>query len=220
VAEKTPAVIVQTDGPYVVTGPVPLRDRRPVVSEHGEPLTWRSEPASEQRPVYALCRCGESSRKPYCDGTHAKIGFDGTETAPADSFRERCADLGGTGIQVSDDRSICVHAGFCGNRVTNVWKMTRDTDDSVVRAQVMAMVERCPSGALSYTVDGVEVEPALPMEIAVVADGPLWITGGIPVQRADGESFETRNRVTLCRCGHSSNKPLCDGSHNEVGFEG
>ena len=219
-ADKTPAVIVQTDGPYVVTGPVPLRDRRPVVSEHGEPLTWRSEPASEQRPVYALCRCGESSRKPYCDGTHAKIGFDGTETAPADSFRERCADLGGTGIQVSDDRSICVHAGFCGNRVTNVWKMTRDTDDSVVRAQVMAMVERCPSGALSYTVDGAEVEPALPMEIAVIADGPLWITGGIPVQRADGESFETRNRVTLCRCGHSSNKPLCDGSHNEVGFEG
>ena len=219
-AEKTPAVIVQTDGPYVVTGPVPLRDRRPVVSEHGEPLTWRSEPASEQRPVYALCRCGESSRKPYCDGTHAKIGFDGTETAPADSFRERCADLGGTGIQVSDDRSICVHAGFCGNRVTNVWKMTRDTDDSVVRAQVMAMVERCPSGALSYTVDGAEVEPALPMEIAVIADGPLWITGGIPVQRADGETFETRNRVTLCRCGHSSNKPLCDGSHKEVGFEG
>ena len=219
-ADKTPAVIVQTDGPYVVTGPVPLRDRRPVVSEHGEPLTWQSEPASEQRPVYALCRCGESSRKPYCDGTHAKIGFDGTETAPADSFRERCADLGGTGIQVSDDRSICVHAGFCGNRVTNVWKMTRDTDDSVVRAQVMAMVERCPSGALSYTVDGAEVEPALPMEIAVIADGPLWITGGIPVQRADGESFETRNRVTLCRCGHSSNKPLCDGSHNEVGFEG
>lgn len=219
-AQQTPAVIVRNDGPYVVTGAVPLRDRHPVVSEHGEPLTWRSEEASEQRAVYALCRCGESSRKPYCDGTHAKVGFDGTETAPTDSFRERCADLGGIGIEVSDDRSICVHAGFCGNRVTNVWKMTRETDDSVVRAQVMAMVERCPSGALSYSVDGAEVEPALPMEVAVVADGPLWITGGIPVQRADGESFETRNRVTLCRCGHSSNKPLCDGSHKEVGFKG
>ena len=218
--EQTPAVIVQTDGPYVVTGSVPLRDTRPVMSEHGEPLTWQSEAASEQRPVYALCRCGESSRKPYCDVTHTEIGFDGTEAAPTDSFRERCADLGGTGIQVSDDRSICVHAGFCGNRVTNVWKMTRETDDSVVRAQVMAMVERCPSGALSYTVDGAEVEPALPMEIAVIADGPLWLTGGIPVQRADGESFETRNRVTLCRCGHSANKPLCDGSHKQVGFTG
>lgn len=218
--QQAPTVIVKSDGPYVVTGAVPLRHRRPVVSEHGEPLTWQSDEASEQRPVYALCRCGESARKPYCDGTHAKTGFDGTESAPTDSFRERCADLGGSGITVSDDRSVCVHAGFCGNRLSNVWKMTRETDDSVVRAQVMAMVERCPSGALTYTVDGVEVEPVLPVEVAVVADGPLWVTGGIPVQRSDGEPFETRNRVTLCRCGHSSNKPLCDGSHDKVGFKG
>ena len=219
-AEQPVTVTVRPDGPYIVSGSVPLRVRRPVTSEHGESLTWQSDEVSEQKGIYALCRCGESSRKPYCDGTHAKVGFDGTETAPTDSFRERCADLGGVGIQVSDDRSICVHAGFCGNRISNVWKMTRETDDSVVRAQVMAMVERCPSGALSYAVDGAEIEPALPVEISVITDGPLWLTGGIAVERADGEPSETRNRVTLCRCGHSSNKPLCDGSHKEVGFRG
>jgi len=190
------------------------------MSEHGEPLTWRSEEVSDQKPVYALCRCGESARKPYCDGAHGRVGFDGTETAPTDSFRERCAELGGTGIEVSDDRSICVHAGFCGNRISNIWRMTPKTDDSVVRSQVMAMIERCPSGALSYTVDGAEIEPALPVEISVITDGPLWLTGGIRVERSDGEPFEARNRVTLCRCGHSARKPLCDGSHKEAGFTG
>ena len=219
-AEQPVTVSVRPDGPYIVSGSAPLRVRSAVVSEHGEPLTWRSEEVTEQNPVYALCRCGESSRKPYCDGTHGKVGFDGTETAPADSFQERCADLGGTGIEVFDDRSICVHAGFCGNRISNVWKMTPGTDDSVVRSQVMAMIERCPSGALSYTVDGAEIEPALPVEISVITDGPLWLTGGIRVERSDGEPFEVRNRVTLCRCGHSARKPLCDGSHKKVGFTG
>jgi CDGSH-type Zn-finger protein len=43
--------------------------------------------------------------------------------------------------------------------------------------------------------------------------GSLWVTGNIPVERADGQPFETRNRVTLCGCGRSKIKPLCDGTH-------
>ena len=121
---------------------------------------------------------------------------------------------------MSDDRGICVHAGFCGNRVSDVWEMAAKTGDTVVRGQVMAMIERCPSGALAYAVAGTGIEPALPVEISVIPDGPLWLTGGIPVQRADGEPLETRNRMTLCRCGHSANKPLCDGTHKEAGFTG
>ena len=211
---------VRPNGPYVVSGAVPLRLRRPIMSEHGEPLAWRAEEVSDRGPAYALCRCGESSRKPYCDGSHAEADFDGTEAAPTDTFEQRCTNLGGVGIEVSDDRAICVHAGFCGNRVSNIWKMAAETGDTVVRGQVMAMIERCPSGALTYTVDGELVEPALPVEIAVIPDGPLWLTGGIPVDRSDGEPFETRNRVTLCRCGYSAAKPLCDGSHKEAGFIG
>ena len=170
--------------------------------------------------AYALCRCGGSANKPYCDGTHADNGFDGTETAPTDTYAERSSDLGGTGIRIADDRGICVHAGFCGNEVTNVWKMAEKTGDTQVRAQAMAMIEKCPSGALVFEVDGDEIEPDLPAEISTVTDGPLWVTGAIPVERADGEAFEARNRVTLCRCGHSENKPLCDGAHKEAGFTG
>lgn len=219
-AVAQPHVKVQPNGPYVVTGSVPLRVKEPVVSEHGEPLTWQTNDVTDDGVAYALCRCGGSSNKPYCDGTHASNDFDGTETASTDEYGQRRTAYPGTGIDVYDDRGICVHAGFCGNKASNVWKMAEKTGDTQVRAQVMAMVERCPSGALTYEVGGSVIEPDLPTEIAIIPDGPIWLSGGIPVERSDGESVETRNRVTLCRCGHSANKPLCDGSHQEAGFKG
>ena len=214
------SVEVKPDGPYVVSGSVPLRTKEPVVSEHGEPLTWRTGPVIDDGAAYALCRCGGSANKPFCDGTHAGNGFDGTETASTDDYEKRRKSLGGQGLEISDDRGICSHAGFCGNQVTNIWKMAEQTGDTQIRAQAMAMVERCPSGALSYAIDSQDIEPDLPQEISVIRDGPLWLSGNIAVTRADGQPIQTRNRVTLCRCGQSGTKPLCDGTHNEVGFTG
>ncbi len=219
-AEQTPNVKVRANGPYVVSGSVPLRVREPIMSEHGEPLTWRTNKVTDRGAAYTLCRCGRSANKPYCDGSHTAVLFDGTEAAPTDAYEQRRTSYPGTGIEVFDDRELCVHAGFCGNQVTNVWKMADKTDDTVVRSQIMAMIERCPSGALTYDVEGDTVEPDLPVEVAVIPNGPLWATGGIPVERSDGESLEVRNRVVLCRCGQSANKPLCDGSHKEAGFVG
>ena len=215
-----PQITTAENGPYLVAGDVPLSRREPIMSEHGEPLTWKTTDTIETKDRYALCRCGLSDNKPFCDGTHAREGFDGTESAPVDTFDDRRKQYAGTGIDVYDDRGTCVHAGFCGNQVSTVWKMSGKTDDTIVRAQVMAMIERGPSGALTFEVDGEVIEPDLPVEVAVVADGPLWVTGGITVDRADGEPMETRARVTLCRCGASATKPLCDGSHQEVGFTG
>lgn len=212
------------NGPFVVEAEVPLRRKGIVASEHGESLTWETGEVLETDGVYALCRCGGSGSKPFCDGTHSRNDFDGTDAeSSASTYRERATDLGGTKITVSDDRSICTHAGFCGNRVSNVWKMVSDIDDdTVVRAQVMAMVEKCPSGALSYRVEGSDepLEQELAPGIAVVPDGPLWVHGGVSVDRADGTRLEHRTRVTLCRCGQSSNKPYCDGTHSDIGFEG
>lgn len=211
---------VVENGPYVVSGGVRVTRKAPVMSEHGEPLTWKTGESSDTEDRYVLCRCGQSSNKPYCDRTHATIEWDGADNAPDGAYSERAKSLGGGGIEIFDDRPTCVHAGFCGNQVTNIWKMAADTGDSRIRAQAMAMVERCPSGALTYEVDGDQIEPDLPTEIAAIPDGPLWVSGGISIERADGTALETRNRVTLCRCGHSASKPLCDGSHNEAGFTG
>jgi CDGSH-type Zn-finger protein len=195
-----------------------------VVSEYGEPLTWQKEGTIPTEGTYGLCRCGLSKEKPFCDDTHFDAGFDGTETADSAPTADRQVVIaGGKRIVVRRDYSLCMEAGFCGNRHTNVEEMTPQTGDPQVRAQVMAMIERCPSGSFVYALEegGADIEPDLPQQIAVVTEitsegaieGPLWVTGGIHVVRADGQPFETRNRVVLCNCGKSKNKPLCDGTH-------
>ncbi len=215
------SITVAAGGPYIVRGGVPITAKTPIVSEHGEPLTWKTASSEDDpKPTAALCRCGQSANKPYCDGTHAAVEWDDADNAPDGTYADRAKHYGGDGMEVLDDRPICVHAGFCGNKVTNVWKMAVKTNDTRIRAEAMAMIERCPSGALSYTVDGEMIEPDLPAGVAVIPDGPLWVSGGLEVTRADGTVLETRNRVTLCRCGQSGSKPLCDGSHKEAGFTG
>ncbi|MGD8624882.1 MAG: CDGSH iron-sulfur domain-containing protein [Anaerolineae bacterium] len=228
-AKNEQKIVVRKDGPYEVHGNVPLVRKVPVVSEHGEPLTWQRGEEIEAGEVYELCRCGQSNDKPFCDNRHRKVGFDGTETADPGLTADRQVTYeGGQGIVVKRDYALCMSAGFCGNRRTNIKAMTPQTGDTQVRAQVMAMAERCPSGSYTYalTPDGEDVEPDLPRQVAVVTEmssegpitGPLWVTGGIPVERADGQPLETRNRVTLCRCGESQSKPLCDGRHRTLGI--
>jgi CDGSH-type Zn-finger protein len=206
----------------MLLGGVPVRRRREVMSEHGEPLAWQTTVEVGSGPVVALCRCGGSTNKPFCDGTHRRIGFEGTEAEPRAPYDTEAATYTTPTLTMRDDRGLCVHAGFCGNRVTNVWKMMKASavDDSIVRAQVIDMIEKCPSGALSVRLPGDEadLEPDLPVAVAVVDDGPLFITGRLPVIRSDGERLEVRNRMTLCRCGQSGHKPLCDGSHKAAGF--
>jgi CDGSH-type Zn-finger protein len=219
-------IVIRKDGPYVVQGDILLVRKAQVVSEYGEPLTWKKEETIETHERYELCRCGQSEKKPFCDGTHALTEFDGAETADTGLTADRRATKAGTRIVVGSDFSLCSSSGFCGNRMGGIPKMLLKTADTQVRAQVMAMVERCPSGSYTYSVEAGEpdVEPDLPRQIAVTTEmtaegpiaGPLWVTGSIPIERSDGQHMETRNRVTLCCCGSSKNKPLCDGTHREL----
>lgn len=217
-------IVVQCDGPYRVEGDIPLVRKVQVVSEHGEPLTWKKEETIATDGTYILCRCGQSTEMPFCSGAHNDVFFDGTETADTRSIAERQQIVeGGTHIVVKRDSSLCMESGFCANRLTNVDQLTPQTGESGVRAQVMAMIERCPSGSYTYAIepDQADIEPDLPQQIAVTVEitdqgpinGPLWVTGNIPIERSDGQPFETRNRVTLCCCGKSKIKPLCDGAH-------
>ena len=219
-ANEPQKITVRPDGPYIVRGGIPLTRKKQVMSEHGEPLDWQKESDLSSDSVYRLCRCGQSSNKPFCDGTHTKIEFDGTESADIGPISARRNTFESPKISIEDDHSLCMHSGFCGNRITNIWKMRKDSNDGQVLAQIIAMIEKCPSGTLAYTLEpgGEIIEPDLPKEVAVIPDGPLWITGGIPVERSDLQPIETRNRVTLCRCGASAKKPLCDGSHKDIGF--
>jgi len=211
-------ITVSENGPYLVTGALPLERRRIVESTDGEPLAWRTTSKLDTKDRYALCRCGGSENKPFCDGTHAREGFEAADADPG-PYAEGAKELGGKGgLTVHDNRSICEHAGFCGNQVTNVWNAVKETDEATTRTMVIGMIEHCPSGALTYELDGEASEPLLPTAIGVVDDGPIWVTGNVPIKLADGTELELRNRVTLCRCGASESKPLCDGSHAGAGF--
>ncbi len=210
---------VERNGPYHVADGIPLGRARKVSNDAGDFVDWDVYEKLDTEGPVKLCRCGESATKPFCDDTHLTNGFDGTESAQTDAYRGRSEALGGTEVAIRDDRGVCAHAAFCSNRLTNVWDAAPQIDDDqALRQQIIEMIERCPSGALTYEVKGEPTEREKPPEIRIQKDGPYMLRGGINVRRSDGQPIEIRYRMCLCRCGHSKNKPLCDGSHAEVGF--
>jgi CDGSH-type Zn-finger protein len=218
-------ITVTRNGPYLVRGGASLQMQTIGTDAEGASREWIAGRAFETRPTYLLCRCGHSSTKPFCDGTHAKIGFEGTETATRAPYDEQAKIYDGPDLELEDAEALCAFARFCDNDGT-IWRGIAASDDPTVRQQVVDAESRCPSGRLVLREkrSGEKLEPALEASIGVVEDpskqcsGPLWVRGGIRVESADGEAYEVRNRVTLCRCGESSNKPFCDGAHAEIGF--
>lgn len=215
-----PLITVTDAGPYRVEGRLPLVRTAITSTEYGEPVEWEEGPEFERLEAYELCRCGQSSRKPYCDRTHERIDFDGTETADRGPSEARRAVLEGDGLTVTDDVTLCSSAGFCTNRSTNVWRMVAEASDPEVRRRIAEMVSRCPSGRLQYSLpnDPEPVELELTPSVGVEPDGPYRVMGRVRIVSDDGTEWEVRNRTTLCRCGASSNKPFCDGTHKRIRF--
>lgn len=218
-------ITISKNGPYEVIGELPLVRKSQVVSEFGEPLTWHKEFSLETDPeAYYLCRCGNTQNPPFCDSSHRRVGFDGTETVPTRSTFERRFEFpDGTHIIVRKDPTLCMESGFCGFLNSPIKAMVPETGNTQTRSLVIAMVERCPSGSLTYSIPPIEtdIEPDLPVQVADTTEitdkgpimGPLWVTGNVVIEQSNGSILETRNRVTLCNCGRSENKPLCDGTH-------
>jgi CDGSH-type Zn-finger protein len=211
------------DGPYTVFGGIPLDEQIMVPDAEGQSMAWftgKEIPVSEE---YDLCRCGRSKTKPFCDGTHGEIFFDGTETASRKSFIEQIEPkTTGPELILSDVVALCASARFC-DRAGGVWDNTRASNDPEARKIAIQEVWDCPAGRLVlHNKSGQLVEPEFEPSISLVLDpvvpapGPLWVRGGIPIEAADGTLYEIRNRVTLCRCGLSANKPFCDGKHENV----
>ena len=217
-------ITVGENGPYYVEGGVPLVRAEIVVNGDGEAVGWRETGRIDAGEVYALCRCGQSADEPFCDNTHLGIGFDGTETAGHFSFAEVSVDIAGPGLVLHDARRLCAEARFC-DRAGGLWNLVGQCDDPEVRALAIEEAELCPSGRyVACDEDGVPMEPPLEPSIVLVEDpqlgvsGPIWVRGGIEIVDSAGVPYEVRNRVTLCRCGHSANKPFCNGEHIAAEF--
>ncbi len=214
-----PRIKVTRDGPYLISGGVPMAEQKICVDDDDECHGWQEGHDFPVQEGCALCRCGHSQRKPYCDGTHAKIKFDGTEEAGNRPYLEQAKEFNGPDLRLTDAEEFCVEARFC-HRAGGAWKLTDQSADPAARQTAVEESCDCPSGRLlAWEKDGRAIEPDFEPSIGLVEDtqaqkmGPIWVRGGIPVESSDGKTYETRNRVTLCRCGRSSNKPFCDGSH-------
>lgn len=218
-------VEVSRNGPYLVSGGVPLARQTIGTDREGGSHDWQEGEAFAAQDSYALCRCGHSGNKPFCDGTHKKIGFDGTEVASREPYRVQAQVMDGPALALTDVESLCAFARFCDPN-GQVWNQVGHSDEARVRTLFIRQVNDCPSGRLVAwdRSTGKPIEHALPKSIGVVEDpaegvsGPLWLRGGIALIAADGFAYEVRNRVTLCRCGASANKPFCDGAHAKIKF--
>jgi len=210
---RKPKVTPLPDGPLQYENPL-CPDQGKIFDSEGAEIT--------SGPEAALCRCGASKNKPFCDGTHAKIGFSGKREF--DVSKDKRRDYVGEKITVHDNRCVCSHAAFCYTGLPEVFRVEGRPwidPDAASPEETAAIIEKCPSGALSYTIDGVEHKdldrkPA----ITVSKGGPYCVVGGIEVDcdepRAQGVSKE---HCTLCRCGASKNKPFCDGTHYDIDFD-
>lgn len=168
--------------------------------------------------VVALCRCGASKKKPFCDGSHARIKFSAAreKSGPLDGEKK----YSGKEITIYDNRAICSHAAECVGKLPQVFRQTERpwvNPDGAARAEIIALIERCPSGALHYAVDG-ERKP-LPRRspgITIEPGGPYYVSG---LCLAGDLQPPDPSRFALCRCGASKNKPFCDGAHHDVEFD-
>jgi CDGSH-type Zn-finger protein len=215
-------ITITAAGPYIVSGDVPLDQAFIEPDEEGNSKEWSKGRTYDTGggPVYALCRCGHSQHKPFCDGSHAKAGWDRPETASRAPYLEAARAYRGEVISILDREKLCVGARFC-DRGLNAWNYAMKADAAHPEYEEAAVYEAgcCPSGRLTVEKDGELIEPELKQEISLVEDkakgvrGPLAVTGGITLVSADGAEYELRNRYTLCRCGLSRNLPFCDASH-------
>ena len=222
---EKPKIIPLSNGPYYL-----INDMEPKVVENLQ--NSKGQSLSAIRGV-SLCRCGASNSKPFCDGTHSKIGFSSENKTINDNHdhivKDKRKNYVGKGITIHDNRKICSHAAECVNNLSSVFKLNArpwiNPNAAETAEDIINTIRKCPSGALSYSVDGIEYRDQnerKPM-ITVSNGGPYLVTGGIDligdnsnIQWAEGSSKE---HYTLCRCGASNNKPFCDGMHRMINFK-
>lgn len=218
--ENKPKIMVTKDGPYIVYGKVPILEQVITVDEQGIPVKYVTRAQYSEREVCVLCRCGRTSNKPYCDGTHAKTGFIGTETAGNEIYLDQPEIIDDPTLKLNDIKELCASARFC-HRADGIWNLIPKSNDPQAHKIACEETCDCPSGRLNVEDKKHKkiIEPDLQPSISLLEDpavgvsGPIWVKGKIPIESASGRTYRIRNRVTLCRCGKSTNKPFCDSSH-------
>ena len=182
---------------------IKVTDNGPYVVSDAHQITRLSDGKSyEAAGQVALCRCGGSKNKPFCDGTHKENGFNG------DKDRDRVPDLreeyAAAGITIHDNRGLCAHAGRCTDGLPEVFRLRQEpfidpevgSPDEIVRT-----INQCPSGALSYSIDGAEHgSRGGDQVVGFVPKGPYVFRGDEELEGAELLEGGTTDHFALCRC--------------------
>ncbi|GAA6209752.1 CDGSH iron-sulfur domain-containing protein [Cognatishimia sp. WU-CL00825] len=197
-----PIIQERENGPLIVKGVTQMRDAQ------GNEIACK--------PVMALCRCGQSKNKPFCDGSHKDAGFESRGGTPAG--RDRLITYAGQDVSVSYNPLLCSHAAQCGKLAKHIFNPAEKPwvqPDKGTVDEVKEVVAACPSGALALAdVDPPHLMPDR-VQIQIEENGPYWVldvTAPVPPQAEN----MSEQKFVLCRCGQSGNKPYCDGTHRDA----
>lgn len=220
--KRSPKIKVLKNGPYIVTGNVPLSEK--IIVPKGKVHELKDGREFPQAEEYHLCRCGKSKNKPFCDGSHEKVGFVGTETASNVKYENRAEILEGPDLDLLDDNR-CAFSRFCHREGGNVWDLTENSDNEEYKNQAIKAASECIAGRLTAVYkNGKTIEPLYKPSIEIIQDpeekvsAGIFVKGNIPIESSEGYMYEIRNRAALCRCGKSRNKPYCDATHVSIKF--
>ncbi|AXE21600.1 hypothetical protein DR864_17585 [Runella rosea] len=121
---------------------------------------------------------------------------------------------------------MCIHSTICFKGLPMVFdprKRPWITPEGGTTDAIVEQIKKCPSGALSYYMNN-EIEGPVELEgdtvVEILSNGPLLVYGNLKVKDTAGNETKKSQVTAFCRCGHSGNKPYCDGSHVKVKFEG
>lgn len=222
---KEAKIKISRNGPYVVTGNVPLSEM--IIGKRDKDYVYVEGRTFKTNETYYLCRCGKTKTSPFCDGTHACINFDGELTAKRCYKDSDARTYEGKNLLLKDYEELCAFARFCHSSIGDVWTVTEDAENKTEEEMAVKMATECPAGRLVIydRESNTPIEPVFEPSIVILQDplrecsGPIWVRGGIPIVDEKDNPFEVRNRVTLCRCGESHNKPFCDSRHVTSSFK-
>lgn len=205
-------------GAYMVSGSIPISEK--IVTPEGKGYIWKDGNELEQKEKYALCRCGRTKKAPFCDGAHSKgIPFGGKEKADMRPYELRSKTIEGKKLDLKDD-GRCAFARFCHTDRGDVWTLVKNSEDPDDLKIAITAANECPAGRFEvYDKEGNLYEEKTEPAIIVVQDpekgcsGGYYVTGGIKLISSNGDTYETRDRYVLCRCGISQDMPFCDAGH-------
>ncbi|MEM1362309.1 MAG: CDGSH iron-sulfur domain-containing protein [Pseudomonadota bacterium] len=194
----------------------------PLIARNISEMRHQDGRAVETKPMMALCRCGHSKNKPFCDGSHNEAGFQDRGGKPEGP--DRIFTYEGAKVTVTFNPRLCVHAAECGRLAPEVFNTSQKPwiqPDQEVDNGIAAVMRACPSGALKEAPRGetpMHQFDETRVQVTVQKDGPFWVQDVPSPVPPEGQGMSAR-KYALCRCGMSGAKPYCDGSHRDKAWK-